>query len=378
MSFEYEIENAGVDMSDIPAYASVSEAVLYVMEANEKNFNEMKRSVGLMELGVYETTGHTVDFYNEAETDNKEDQKAEEDTKDSTKSEDKKSSVIDAVKDKAKDATEVAKSAGSKAKDAIIRFAIDAWSKIKGLFEKAIATLNAMSAKFVNAIGKKNLDATKMADAVKNIKKFNFTTYDYDNLGKFFDKNSDLRKNLKDFANDMNNEDAAKAVNKIITGNDTTETSPSKDDIVKYLRGEKHDFSESNMPAIQDIVKIVSSVDNVDDRMKTIKDSYKDCKAGFDTTIKNLKTAKEYDATVSKGVHNMVSYYTMIYGTVLAEYCSVIRSNISFATRLALFGSKKKEEAAPAKEAKPEAQNSATKTESAFTEEVNSLFDWNL
>lgn len=44
----------------IPAYASLDEAALYVIERSESDFNEMMKQIGLKELGVLETTGTQV------------------------------------------------------------------------------------------------------------------------------------------------------------------------------------------------------------------------------------------------------------------------------------------------------------------------------
>lgn len=41
----------------IPAYASLDEAALYVIERSESDFNEMMKHIGLTELGVLESTG---------------------------------------------------------------------------------------------------------------------------------------------------------------------------------------------------------------------------------------------------------------------------------------------------------------------------------
>ena len=57
MSYENVIAETKTNMNLIPSYASMNEAVFYILEENERNFSQMIQNIGLKELAVYESTG---------------------------------------------------------------------------------------------------------------------------------------------------------------------------------------------------------------------------------------------------------------------------------------------------------------------------------
>ena len=173
--FENEITSALTDMSDIPSYASVSEAVLYVLEANERNYNALKQEIGLSELGFFEANGTRMVYEAKDET---EAAAADDNTADTEneKPEDKK---VSKFKGKAKDI-----------KDNIVKLISSAWAKIKGLFETVIRKISELVSSATNKIGKKNFKLETMKAGAAAIKNIEVKTYDYDNLGKIFDNGS--------------------------------------------------------------------------------------------------------------------------------------------------------------------------------------------
>lgn len=337
MSYELEIENAAVDRSSIPEYASVSEAVIYTLEANEVNFNEMMKNIGLLELGYYEANGEMVEYTTEAFGKKKEDAKEEKSEKDEAK--------------EAKKAEFKAKlsATGEKVKKAIISFLKTAWEKIKGLFETILRKINELVTAAIKKIGIKHLKVETLKSGLVNLKKKNrdsFESYKYDKLIAFLgggDLKSDIGSAIaqgKATANPDNYtkglintvDEKIKAIkNKIFDKSDAENEKITVEAIKKYFRGEK----TNEVPGDEDLKKIIDIVKEKKYN-ENLKKAFASCKESFNEMIKFANKNANIDSGKVKVFHEIVNLCTSIYGAAFAEYYNVVRTNVMIATRTAL------------------------------------------
>lgn len=380
--FEKEITNALTDMSDIPSYASVSEAVLYVLEANEKNYNELKQEIGLSELGFFEANGTHVVYEAEDET-----------AKDDEKSEDKKDEKKD---EKSK----------VKIKDKIINLISAAWAKIKGLFETVIRKISELVTSASNKIGKKNFKLETLKNGAYTIKKFELKTYDYDNLGKIFDNPSSAYAK-SEVLGTVGRMSSGGSVNAGLKGKSRDELEKwfreeSKigdkgsiaEDVRENLRGKEVKITKEMLQDDKVLGSMIRTAYKFDEANKAVKELYKKAKDTFDKQIKSIKAEKEIDNDTLVIAQTASQISTTIFGVALSEYYSLVRRNVSIAAKLASAANSKEgkknkfansdEGRAWAKE-RDEAQNYSgagyasgnSYGESAtYSQEIANLFDW--
>lgn len=364
MNNEFSFKDVQPDMSDIPSYATLDEAVLYVAEANNALFNELKREIGLNELGIFETTGNTISYVVEAgeEGENKE-----------------------GLVDKAKAAGGAAVNKGKALVDRIIKLIEAAAAKLKGLFEAGMRKISELAAKAATAFGKR-LNAEKIKENLGD-KVIKYKFGDYDRLEDF------LRNGIE--SDPMN---AFRNIKK--SGAELT-----KDGLNKYFEGT---VEERTLDAngIDQMVKVINDFKSRND---AIKKAYKSCQDHLNAIKKDVKSAKEINAEKLAGIQQAIAENTLVFGTAISAYYKLMRNNVNVLVKAFNKGTKVAKAADKAKEfadthtprdvvdsvkekVKSKApkgvpvtvksnesaveevvEESATKT---YTEEVESLFNW--
>ena len=359
MDKAFSFKDVQVDMSDIPSYASLDEAVLYVAEANESLFNNLKREIGLNELGVFETTGNTISYVVEA-------------------GEEK-----EGLKDKAKAAGGAAVNKGKALVDKIVKIIEAAAAKIKGLFEAGMRKINELTTKATSAFGKR-LNVAKIKEALGD-KTIAFQSGDYKQLENFIAKAKEGGNGFFSFRDVMKSNGVAinKAeVSAFFEGKVENQTLSAKDNSIDQIASVVQDFKAKN---------------------DAVKRMYKGCADSLDKTKKEIKSAKEVDSERLASVQKNISDYTIIYGAALATYYKLVRLDVGLLIKAAGKASKlgKAADAAKEKADEKKAQKQAAEefaanggvaagesavVESAvveeepatktYTEEVESLFNW--
>lgn len=260
----------------VPEYASINEAVWYVLEDSEKTYNEMVQSIAIEELAVLENTGET-------------------------------------ISDEA---------SGEKAKSKIIVWLQKAWQAVKGFFEKAfkfvtekVSSLRAKMTKFDESKIKKYVHMLSNNDKNGNERIFG-EYYEYTNLTKFTNGEGDVFVAIKKyesetqrlfntFATSQKDDAVASAASEI-----HSEMSDAKAELLKAI-GLSGDGSEAGVQkAVKGIIRgeqvkmnltfVRSHIDDMlnscKDPKKIIKDTkklYNDIKKAYDTSIKSVKAQKK-------------------------------------------------------------------------------------
>lgn len=373
MTFEKEIMEAGINNTLIPSYASLNEAVFYLLEDNERNFSNLIENIGLKELAFYESTG-TVLLYEE----------------------------------KSEESQEAKKGTGN--------FITKAWANIRSLFERLLEQAKKLFEKVTSAIGglvNKGSDAAKVSKAAGVTKKAS-----YDDLlaavdkidDSFFESLKSTAWSYKSFGgSNLNQHDAYFDISKFVdaeaikTNWRINEINP--EEVKKKIRGDEEPINKqvvkNNFKAIYD------SVTNNAAQTKEIKSFYGAAKVNFDKRLKDAKKAESNKEEIGK-IKALIQASTVIYSAIISEYYAVLTRNAKIvlkANAVAKKGAKpaeeKKEEKKP--EAKPEenkggaekvegevvdkdgnvvenanvADNAEqTVQESAIDSEIASLFDW--
>jgi hypothetical protein len=381
MDNAFSFKDVQLDMSDIPSYASLDEATLYVLEANTVLFNNLKREIGLNELGIFETTGCTVSYVVEA----------------NEGEEGSKSGLVD--KAKAAGGTVVNKSVDLAQK--VLKFIEVIGAKIKGLFEAAMRKISELTAKAANAFGGR-LDEKKLKEALGKTE-ITFTSGGFDNLKEFIDSGGELHPLVFGSAPEA---DIKGKISDIIGGD------LNKANLVKFFEGESKKQT-LDPKGVEDICELIK---NFKDNNAAVKKLYKDCEKIINDKKKEVKRAKVVDNDMLNAINANLRDMTLVYGTAMSSYYKLIRQDVNLAIKLTAKASKlgkaaeagadkvkaaaktvkeapgkaiknAKEKANAKKEqqqaAKDFAANGGSLDESAvpegrmtYTEEVESLFNW--
>ena len=360
MPTESIMRNVVPDMSDIPEYASMEEAVLYVVEADVKLINNFYREIGLNELAVYETTGNFVDYYTEAD-DNKEGEGEK------------------------KEPGKLGKLAGS-IKEKGEKLVNDIAAKIKGLFEKALSVIQDSVAYAATKLG-----GTK-AFSAENLKKklgnreITIKGGDYTNLQHLAkgearviltelekaakgDENSGDLKQLKDM---FGGEITTKSVKEWLVGPDKGGTkldAKGIDDICKVIKDSKsaiEGLRSIYKQADKSIAALATSVNAVRKNNPSMNGS---TLTGFDKD-----TEKKFGAKTNTAIASAI---TIIYGTAISTYVELIKKDIAIAVKV--LATVKKNDSGEEKDVKKESavvDQEETNNTNHYSEEVDSLFDW--
>lgn len=334
-----EFKNAKPDMSLIPSFATLTESVFYIVEANEIDFNNMMQKIGITELGLFESTGSVLLY----EQDSEEAKTAEE------------------------------------AKD---NFAAGFLTRIKTLFENALRKIGNMIKSFVAnitvAFGKKAL-AKENKDAFKEFiptmdDKYTVSRYPWEGLKKILlDKNSntDTLENLQKFV------DVGIDKNNLMKNNTTKE-------IQNYLRSAEAD--SKNIP--EEVKKEDKKINTLENDFETIfdlcsnfksveqeiKNIYKSAAEKAQEDIKKIKESKDKDA-INRS-KNAMSLELKLYGLALSEFYAMIGSNMKIVTTV-FKAYNKANKTEDNKTGETNADNKEEKVgESAIDSELSSLFSW--
>jgi hypothetical protein len=361
MPTESIMRNVVPDMSDIPEYASMEEAVLYVTEADVKLINNFYREIGLNELAVYETTGNFVDYYTEAD-DNK-------DGEGEKKEPGKLGKLAGGIKER-----------GEKLVNAIA-------AKIKGLFEKALSVIQDSVAYAATKLG-----STKAFNA-ENLKKklgnrvITIKGGDYQNLKHLATGggvSGNILKAFHDAANanrnnTKNDEGVLKDLEQLIGGEINTKN------VKAWLVGPDKGGTKLDAKGIDDICKIIKDSKSAIEGLRSIyKQADKSIavlaasidKVRQDNNLKNnIGDRYKNDSSDKAGAKTntaIASAITIIYGTAISTYVELIKKDIAIAVKV--LATVKKDEK-PNNESAVVDQEETNNT-NHYSEEVDSLFDW--
>jgi hypothetical protein len=365
MPTESIMRNVVPDMSDIPEYASMEEAVLYVTEADVKLINNFYREIGLNELAVYETTGNFVDYYTEAD-DNKEGEGEK------------------------KEPGKLGKLAGS-IKERGEKLINDIAAKIKGLFEKALSVIQDSIAYAATKLG-----GTK-AFSAENLKKklgnreITIKGGDYTNLQHLARGDGASTDILKAFhnaakakANKNNDEGVLKDLEQLIGGEINTKN------VKAWLVGPDKGGIKLDAKGIDDICTIIKDSKSAIEGLRSIYNQADKTIANLATSIKDLRqnnnitnkdidkqykndTGKNFGAKTNTAIASAI---TIIYGTAISTYVELIKKDIAIAVKvLATVKKDGGEKEKPNNESAVVDQEETNNT-NHYSEEVDSLFDW--
>ena len=367
MAFEKEIMEAGINPTLIPSYASLNEAVFYLLEDNERNFTDLIQNIGLKELAFYESTGSVL-LYEAGSEEEKE------------------------------------------AKKGTGNFITKAWANIRTLFERLLSNAKKLFEKVTSAIGglfNKGSDKAKVAKAEGVTKKAN-----YDDLvaavdkieDGFFDSLKSTAYSYKSFGGSkLDQHDSYFDISKFVDADaiksawEISEINP--EEVKKKIRGDEEPITKE---AVKSSFKdIFDSVTNNATQTKEIKTLYGAAKDNFDKRLKDAKAAENNKDEMAK-LKGLIQASTVIYSAIISEYYAVLVRNAKIVLKANAVAKKnakpeeKKEEKKP--EGKPEKAEkvegevvdkdgnvveSATEQtdaqavqEAAIDSEIASLFDW--
>ena len=364
MPTESIMRNVVPDMSDIPEYASMEEAVLYVVEADVKLINNFYREIGLNELAVYETTGNFVDYYTEAD-DNAEGEK--------------------------KEPGKLGKLAGS-IKERGEKLVKDIAAKIKGLFEKALSVIQDSVAYAATKLGgTKAFNAENLKKKLGN-RKIIIKGGDYQHLKDLATGGGPSGDILKAFHNaatakrnnTKNDEGNLKELENIIGGEINTKN------VKAWLVGPDNGGTTLDARGIDDICKIIKDSKSAIDGLRSIYNQADKTIADLATSIKDLRqnnnivnkdidkqykndTGKNFGAKTNTAIASAI---TIIYGTAISTYVELIKKDIAIAVKV--LATVKKNDSGEKEKTNESAvvDQEETNHTNHYSEEVDSLFDW--
>lgn len=344
MNTEFKFRDVNADMSDIPSYASCTEATILVAEANNALFDSLKKEIGLQELGVFESTGNFISYViEEGEETGGEEPKEE------------KKSLIDK---------------GKAVVGKIIEFIKAAAAKVKGLFEQIMRKISELTARAAAAFGGK-LSEERMYNAIEN-HTIKFHCGDFDKLFSFI-----AHKDLIKMGYAKKDSGLFEVLRNMgYSGEELKTKVPKAKEVEDHFEGEKKDHTLSNTPegkqAIVDICKVINEFSKTNDALKKM---YKNCEDHFKNLVSECESAKEVDKEKLEEYQTNVRQTTVVFGAALSCYYKVVRQDVAIAIKISLRGKKPKkaaegDNAAPAEGEKPE---TTAQLNSAM---VESLFNW--
>ena len=289
MNEAFELKSIQPDMSDIPSYASLDEAALYVVEASNILFDNLKREIGIDELGTFEVTGNTISYVEEAGEEG-----AAEEKKEENKGSVNKSGAL---------------------KERVVKVLEAFAAKIKGVFELTLRKLSELTAKASQAFGR-NLDVAKLKDAAEEMK-IEFKSGGYDNL--------------LVFVNRKNNEEDMKALYDEI--NDHLDKQGSGDSLNKeavkswFVGEEKTQTLDSK--GVEDIVKIITDFRQNNGFVKRL---YHDTDKHIKQQIKNANKVKDSESLEQS--KKDAAWTALVFCTCLSCYYQLIRQDVQLLVKL--------------------------------------------
>lgn len=336
----------------IPAYASLDEAALYVIERGELEFNEMMRHIGLTELGVLETTG-TQMVYEET----------------------KLKSLI----------------------DTIVGWLKQRWADITGLFNKALNFFKQKSDEFKKKTQDKKLDKLKKKVEFLKDKEYG-KTYEYSQFenivngtGVLWDALNKFEKGINDLqATFMNYKDdeTATEVNDMREKMDTMKSdlfsafnldnsakeSDIKAKVTEWIRGKEVTINKAYIQS--NIDSMFNSATDYNKTAKSVKKQLNKIKKDIDNDIKAVrKERKTANESYLNAYLPYLKFGKNVTTAIAGATISAIKEKMSVDQRIIL-------KLIVANTGKEEKEDGSVKTESAVVEsstiqtELASLFNF--
>lgn len=283
------------DMSVIPAFASLNESAYYVVEAIERDFTELIKSIGIHELGIFESTGSVLLYEKESE--------------------------------EAKEVNE--KKEG---------FLVSVWSKVKAIFEKFLTKIKEIYTNYLEKAGNKIKDKAALEKNISNLKdNFSVKTYKYDGLQQVLEKNVS---NLATVASDPTKyEEDKNAANEVIANKNGDIKTIDK--INAELRGDSVEITKETLKA--NFGAIVDATKNYKTTQDNIKKFYNATKNYFDQLIAEEKKAENHSKENLNALKIKANRATMYCSAVLSNYYQKFGTNVKILLILAGASSKKNE-----------------------------------
>lgn len=336
----------------IPAYASIDESALYVIESMEANFNSMLESVGIEELQHFE---ESAEFIHEAE---------------------QKEKVI----------------------DKIITWLKETWAKIRGLFEKALTEIKKQIEKVTTKIEKASKDKCKnMADRLKEDKTYG-KGYEWSGFDKIINGEGDVWNAVRGFETAISgvkidyqydSQNIMKIKDQLDTAKENMEEkiiskSSGKKDIreavTRIIRGNEIDINKAYIVKNFDDLWMYGT--DFGKTANTVKKSLNKTKKSFEDTEKYFKGLAKNKDDNSAVIKEIIKYIKDSKATLISldgAILSSVKTRCYEATRIIMrlvVAAKQKEEK-EAKDAKQEKVGESGLFESTtFQTELASLFNF--
>lgn len=354
------------DMSIIPSFASLAEATMYVVEANEIHFNNMMKSIGLHELAVFESTGSVLLYEGEGE-DAPEEAKSEE-----------------------------TKNVEEKKEDFVAGFFTRAKTIIENFLRKITNFVKGCIAKLQVAFGKKALDKENFDKLAAFLPKmddsYEISRYPWNGMAQFGALNPNLKskepgifdaiyEELKD-ATDKNAQDF-ELIDDLMTVNNG-----KVDAIRNYFRSENPDLNNIPEKVEKKTIKIKTLKSEefkvIFDYCTNFKEIESNIKHLYNFTKKHTEEANNsIKGTINKDLMNKIKQLTNLtltsIGILLSEFYAMIGSNMKIVTTVYKAYNKSSNNSDNKAENKAEENKETTEEkvgESAIDSELSSLFDW--
>lgn len=316
MSFENVIAETKTNMNLIPSYASMNEAVFYILEDNERNFSQMIRNIGLKELAVYESTGSVL--------------------------------LYEADSEEAKAA------AGEK-----VNFVAKAWANIRAAFEALIKKIVELAKKvgiaIQGAVAKGAAGTAKVATKKKSAEDLKAEVdklsddflkslkgqYEYKELGAFRPKMSEadtvssIAKALSNYDYEDDKAVAHSSLDEVKKALGVDEINPET--VRKAVRGAEEAITKDAIKS--NFEGIYASVTDQKYTTKVLKDYFKNAKGLYDKAAKAAKKSESTKDAMGE-LKALVQATSCIYSTILAEYYAIIFRNAKIVLKLNALATK--------------------------------------
>lgn len=354
------------DMSIIPSFASLAEATMYVVEANEIHFNNMMKSIGLHELAVFESTGSVLLYEDEGE-----------DTPEEAKSEETKNME-------------------EKKEDFVAGFFTRAKTIIENFLRKITNFVKGCITKLQVAFGKKALDKENLKKLVDFLPKmddsYEISRYPWNGMAQFGALNPN-KKSEKPNIFDAISEEIHGAINKnsqdfgLLTN--LLRNNNGKVDVIRnYFRSENTDLNNIPEKVEKQTIKIKTlkseEFEVIFDYCTNFKEIESNIKHLYNYTKQNTEDIKnEIKGSINKDSMNKIKQLSNLMltsvGILLSEFYAMIGSNMKIVTTVFKAYNKASNNSDNKAENKAEENKETTEEkvgESAIDSELSSLFDW--
>lgn len=354
------------DMSIIPSFASLAEATMYVVEANEIHFNNMMKSIGLHELAVFESTGSVLLYEGEGE-----------DTSEEAKSEE-------------------TKNVEEKKEDFVAGFFTRAKTIIENFLRKITNFVRGFIAKLQVTFGKKALDKENYEKLVAFLPKmddsYEISRYPWNGMAQFGALYPGLKSEKPNIFDAITDELAditeSNRNDSVIIGSLLNNNNGKVDVIRNYFRSENSDLNNIPEKVEKQTIKIKTLKPEefkvIFDYCTNFKEIESNIKHLYNFVKKSVKeTNDKLKGTVNKDLMNKMKQLGNLtltsVGILLSEFYTMIGSNMKIVTTVFKAYNKASNNSDNKAENKAEENKETTEEkvgESAIDSELSSLFDW--